>query len=316
MGRHDPLDMEKLETHGIEEAPRLVHLDRFVEPTDPPADLFAAFPDILAGRSLRVLCRAVAEARRDGREVVLALGAHVIKCGLSLLVIDLMERGFVTALALNGAGAIHDWEIARAGRTSEDVQAGLAQGTFGMCRDTARALNGAAGRAARAGKGFGETLGADMEAEGLPFRRYSLLAAGVRIGIPVTVHVCLGCDIVHMHADAKGDAIGQASLHDFRRLAAVTARLEGGVWMNVGSSVVLPEVFLKTLSMARNLTGGPRRFLTADLDMIRHYRSMENVVHRPGERGLALTGHHEILIPLLRWGVLEEAGRQGAPDGH
>ena len=311
MGHKDPFDLEKLSTHGIEERKSLVHVDRFVEPSEPPGDVASAFPDLLAGRSFRTLCRAVAAARRRGRPVVLAMGAHVIKCGLSLLIIDLMERGFVSALALNGAGAIHDWEIARAGKTSEDVAAGIQDGSFGMCRDTARALNGAARKAVEGGRGFGEVLGESVEAEGLPFQRYSLLAAGRRLGLPVTVHVCLGCDIVHMHADADGSAIGRASLHDFRRLVEVTARLDGGVWMNVGSAVVLPEVFLKTLSMARNLTGGPREFLSADLDMIRHYRPMENVVRRPGGRGVFLTGHHEIMLPLLRWGILAEARKEG-----
>ncbi len=309
-----PLDLSRLKTHPLKEGKRQVEAARFVRPTPPPGDLLAGIPDILAGAQLKALCRAVVEARRTGCEVVMAMGAHLIKCGLSLLVIDLMERRLVTALAFNGAGEVHDWEIAKLGVTSEDVWMGLKDGSFGMCPETAEALHGAADRAASENAGFGETLGREIERADVPFKSYSLLAAGYRLGIPVTVHVSLGCDIVHMHDGADGGSIGKASLRDFRRLAAVTARLENGVWLNVGSTVVLPEIFLKTLSMARNLEGKPRNFTTADLDMIRHYRPGENVVRRPGGQGIALTGHHEIMIPLLRWGILSEQMKRGTPS--
>jgi len=309
MPSHDRLDLNLLTTHAIEDGERIVKASMFVEPRDPPGDVLSGFPDILAGSRLKDLCKAIARAGKDGREVVLAMGAHVIKCGLSLLIIDLMERGFITALALNGAGAVHDWEIALAGKTSEDVGKGLKDGSFGMCRDTAEAVNGAAERAAREGLGFGEAMGREIASSKAPYLSHSLLAAGFRLKIPVTLHVSLGCDIIHMHPSADGRHIGAATLTDFRRLAAVTTRLDDGVWLNVGSSVVLPEVFLKTLSMARNLYGKPKRFTTADMDMIRHYRPGQNVVMRPGGTGLAVTGHHEIMIPLLRWGVLTERAK-------
>ena len=297
-------DPEKLKTRSLSERKNLFSGDSLVEPTPPPGDVLAGFPDLLAGAALKELCRTVAGAALGGKCVVMAMGAHVIKCGLSLLVVDMMERGLVTAVALNGAGAIHDFELAAAGGTSEDVRAGLEDGSFGMAEETAAALNDAARDAARRKEGFGAVLGSRIASSGYPLERASILAAGHRLGIPVTVHVSLGCDIVHMHPGADGAAVGAASMTDFRILSGVVSALDGGVWMNVGSSVVLPEVFLKALAVSRNITGGPRDFLAADLDMIRHYRPAQNVVHRPGGRGLALTGHHEILIPLFRWGVL------------
>ncbi len=303
-------DPNNLKTYSLTERSHLVSGASLVAPENPPGDVLAGFPDILAGASLKTLCRALAAASAGGRSTGLAMGAHVIKCGLSLLVIDMMERGIFTSVALNGSGAIHDFELSAIGGTSEDVLAGLDDGSFGMAEETAAFVNGAATRAALEGKGFGETLGASIAASDLPHRDASILAAGHRLGIPVTVHVSLGCDIVHMHANADGAAIGSASLKDFRILTGVIPSLEGGVWLNVGSSVVLPEAFLKALSVSRNLTGGPHDFLTADLDMIRHYRPTQNVVVRPGKKGISLTGHHEILVPLLRWGVLHELSKQ------
>ncbi|MHC4941496.1 MAG: GSU2086 family protein [Planctomycetota bacterium] len=304
------LDLSKLKTISIHEREHIVNVSHFVKPSDPPIDVLAGFPGVLAAADLGILCARIAEAKRKGRTVAIGMGAHVIKCGLSLLFIDLMERGIVHALAMNGASAIHDWEIAFAGATSEKVSQTLADGSFGMVRETPEALNAIAAAAAREGLGFGEALGQEIEASDFPHKDHSLFAAAARLGIPATVHVCMGCDTVHMTADADGAAIGQASMTDFRKITEVVAGLEDGVWLNIGSSVVLPEVFLKAISITRNLTGKPRRFIAADLDMIRHYRPRENVLSRPGGESFALTGHHEIMVPLLRWGVLSELARK------
>jgi hypothetical protein len=307
--KFEPIDFSKLETYSLHARQSLVSRAALARPTDPPGDILAGMPEVLAASHLREICRETAAAAAGGRTVVLAMGAHVIKCALSLLVIDLMEKGIVSAVALNGAGAIHDWELAAAGGTSEDVQEGLKDGSFGMAAETAAAVNGAAMRAAGSDQGFGRVLGEAISGSDLPNRDASIVAAGARLDLPVTIHVSLGCDIVHMHPDADGAAIGAASMADFRILAGVVSTLEGGVWINVGSSVVLPEVFLKALAVSRNVRGEPQSFLTADFDMIRHYRPTKNVVERPSSRGLAVTGHHEILFPLFRWGVLNEIAR-------
>ncbi len=269
----------------------------------------AALPPVLAGRDLRELAAAIAGARRAGGEVLLGIGAHVIKVGLSPWVVALMEEGVVTGVAMNGAGAIHDFEMAACGCTSEEVGPALEDGTFGMAAETADFLNGAAADAALDGLGFGEALGRAIEGERLPNRRLSITAAGARLGVPVTVHVAIGTDIVHMHPSASGAAIGEASLQDFRTFAARVARLEGGVYLNAGSAVLLPEVFLKALAIARNrLRGRPRRLTTANLDFHRLYRPLTNVVQRPttrGGRGYQITGHHEIMLPLLFAAVRE-----------
>jgi hypothetical protein len=275
-----------------------------------------ALPGLLAARDLRQLAAAIAAARGQEREVVLGIGAHVVKCGLSPWIVALMEEGLLTAVAMNGAGAIHDFELAYAGSTSEDVGPALEEGTFGMALETADFLNSAAADAALDGLGFGETLGQAILDEKLPNARLSIAAAGARLGIPVTIHVAIGTDIVHMHPSASGAAIGEASLNDFHRLAERVARLEGGVYLNAGSAVILPEVFLKTLAMARNRTPGrPKRFVTANLDFIPSYRPLTNVVRRPtagGGTGLQITGHHELTLPLLFTAVREALAQRKA----
>lgn len=272
-------------------------------------DWLDSLPDLLAGRQIRQLAAAVAGARRRGRQVIAALGGHVIKCGLSPLVIDMMDEGIITAVALNGAGAIHDFELAWAGRTSEDVGPALENGTFGMARETAQFINQAAIYGHEKKLGFGESLGRLILEENPANVELSILAAGERTGVPVTVHVAVGTDITHMHPSTSGAALGETSLTDFHRLAERVARLEGGVHLNIGSAVILPEVFLKALALARNRRQGkPKRFVTADLDFIPHYRPLQNVVRRPtsgGGKGYQLLGHHEILIPLLAAAVRE-----------
>jgi hypothetical protein len=279
------------------------------------ADWLDALPGILAGRDLRDLAAAIVGARRRKREVLLGIGAHVIKCGLSPWIVALMEEGLLTGVAMNGAGAIHDFELAYAGSTSEDVGPSLEDGSFGMAHETADFVNGAAADAALGGLGFGETLGQAILDEGLPNAGLSIVAAGARLGIPVTVHVAIGTDIVHMHPSASGAAIGEASLFDFHRFAARVERLEGGVYLNAGSAVILPEVFLKVLAMARNRKkGAPRRFVTANLDFIPAYRPLTNVVRRPttsGGTGYQITGHHELLLPLLFTAVREGLAGRG-----
>ena len=262
---------------------------------------------------MRELAAAIVQARAEDHPVVVAAGAHVVKVGLARVLIGMMEDGAISALALTGAGAIHDWEIAAIGATSEDVGRGLHEGSFGMADETGRALNDAAREAAASGEGFGEVLGRRIVEGGLAHRDASLLARAFELGIPVTVHVAIGADIVHQHPSADGAAIGAATFTDFRKLVTIVSSLSGGVWVNVGSAVQLPEVFLKALSTAENLGSELTGFATANLDMLRHYRTDENVLRRPTlakGRSFSLTGHHELNVPLLAAAVgLERARR-------
>ena len=286
----------------------------------PPGDdrsfgaFLASLPDVLAARDLRAVIAGVANATRGKRAVVLLIGGHVIKVGLGPLLRSLMARRVVTHLALNGAAAIHDFELAAYGGTSEDVESGLADGSFGMAEETGRDMNAAVATAAAAAEGMGEGLARSLAARSdLPGREVSVLVAANELDIPVTVHAAIGAEIVHQHPGADGAAIGATSHRDFRRLAGSLPSLhDGGVVLNLGSAVVLPEVFLKALTVARNLDHGlPTHFLAADFDMQRHYRPRLNVVQRPtraGGAGYLLTGHHELLLPMLVWGILEELG--------
>lgn len=268
-----------------------------------------SLPDILAARDLRVVADAVAGAA-GRRAVVVMLGGHVIKVGLGPLLVTLLERGVITHVAMNGSAAIHDFELAAYGGTSEDVAAGLADGTFGMAEETGREMNAALAAAAAAGRGAGEGLSDALASrQPLPGGPASVLVACARRNVPVTVHAAVGAEIIHQHPSADGAAIGATSHRDFKRLAAsLPALQDGGVVLNLGSAVVMPEVFLKALTIARNLNAGkPTAFTACDCDMQRHYRPRVNVVERPtlnGGRGIQLTGHHEILVPLLVWGVL------------
>jgi hypothetical protein len=311
----DPIDLDRIRTVPLDTRPSLVETSAFGRVSLPGAEfqkLLDAIPRVHAGLTFRTLVDAVARAHRGGRPVILGMGAHVIKVGLSPQVIDLLERGIVTAVAMNGAGAIHDYEIATAGKSSEDVGKGLEDGSFGMARETGVGVNGAAADAARAGIGFGRAVGERILKEAPRFANLSILAACARLGRPATVHVAIGSDIVHMHANADGAAIGAATMHDFRVLAGVVAGLTGGVYLNLGSAVVLPEVFVKALNLARNLGHDVQGFTTANMDQIRHYRPRVNVLDRPGGRSLELVGHHEMMFPLLRLAVLDALGvREG-----
>ena len=309
-------DFSRLRTVPIAQRQHKVDSSLLAQPPGPAPDRsFAAFwnslPDILAARDLRYVVEQLAHAA-GRRAVVVMLGGHVIKVGLGPLLIELLKRRVITHVAMNGSAAIHDFELAAYGGTSEDVAAGLADGLFGMAEETGREMNGAIAAGAREQRGMGEALAAYLE------RRpraadpsVSVLLACARLGVPVTVHVAVGADIINQHPTADGAALGATSHRDFRRLAAALPDLDqGGVVLNLGSAVVMPEVFVKALTIARNLNGGkPVDFTACDCDMQRHYRPRVNVVERPtlgGGRGIQLTGHHEILIPLLCWAVLNQ----------
>jgi hypothetical protein len=292
-----------------------VRADEFAHP--PAGDrsfraFLASLPDILVARDFRRVVSAIASAATRGRGVLVMLGGHVVKTGLAPVLIDLMHRRVITHVAMNGSAAIHDYEMARFGATSEDVAAGLRDGTFGMADETGRGLNEAFTRGMREQRGMGEAIAVALEGEkSLQHPELSLLVNAQQLGVGATVHVALGADIVHQHPAADGAAIGDTTHRDFRRLAAALADLhDGGVVLNVGSAVIMPEVFLKALTVARNLSGGqPTDFITCDLDMNRHYRPRVNVVQRPvltGGQGYEITGHHEMMIPLLAWAVVEE----------
>jgi len=268
-------------------------------------------PAVLKADDFKAVARAVVAARDLGKPIIVMLGGHVIKTGCAPVLAGLAADGFITHLASNGAAAIHDTELARLGHTSEDVAAQLEDGSFGMAADTARLVNRAAERAAHGREGFGEAVGALLCEENAPHMNRALIARAHRLKIPYTLHVALGTDIVHQHPTASGAAIGEASLRDFRIFAAAVTQLgSGGVALNLGSAVIMPEVFLKALAVARNLGHAVRDFTTANFDMIQHYRPGVNVVRRPvlaGGRGYAITGHHEIMIPLLAASIYEFA---------
>lgn len=272
-------------------------------------DFLASLPGVLGAESLRAVVAAVASAARARRGIIVQIGGHVIKTGLGPLLLHLMKQGAITHLAMNSAASIHDFELAAFGGTSEDVAAGLKDGTFGMAEETGAEFNAAIKTGHEKSWGLGEALGRYLESRrDLPGRDASVLLGALELGVPVTVHAAIGTDITHQHPAADGAAIGATSFRDFRRLAgAVPSLHDGGVVINLGSAVIMPEVFLKALTVARNLGGGkPQRFVAADFDMIRHYRPRLNVVERPtaeGGAGYSLTGHHEILVPLLVWGV-------------
>jgi len=307
------IDPARIRTVSVRTRANKVRAEEFAHP--PAGDTsFAAFlaslPQILEAKSFLEIVDAIVHAARERRAVVCMIGGHVIKTGLAPLLIEMMRRGAITHIASNGSTAIHDYEIARWGGTSEDVEAGLADGTFGMAEETGRGMNEAITRGAADGLGLGEALARDLAARtDLCAPDLSLLLAAQRHGVAFTVHSALGAEIIHQHPATDGAAIGQTSHTDFLRLAAHLQRLDGGVVLNIGSAVMMPEVFLKALTVCRNVHGGtPRRFVAADFDMIRHYRPRMNVVERPtrtgGGRGYQITVHHELMIPLLAWAVL------------
>ncbi|HVP14906.1 MAG TPA: hypothetical protein VMS88_05145 [Terriglobales bacterium] len=317
MSRYREADLSGLAVGSDAARATRVRVEDFARPIDPrtAAEVLAALPDQLAARALRELVGRVADAHRRGRPVVAMCGGHVVKTGVSPCLIALLERRVLTHLALNGAAALHDVEIARAGRTSEDVEAHLQDGSFGMVDETGRFMSDAMSEGARRGEGLGECWGRALAEERAPHLEASLLAAAWRLGIPATVHVAIGTDTVHYHPRCDGAALGLTSLRDFRILAATLAEARGAAVLNFGSAVLMPEVFLKALAVARNLGADLEDLTTANFDQIQHYRPRLNVIERPtrarGAKGYALTGHHEILVPLFAAAVLAELGDVG-----
>ncbi len=318
MPDRDEADLSAIHTIPIARRPNKVRAEEFASPpgSDRSFDAFLrALPDVLVARDFLAVVDAIVVAHRKRRGVVVMLGGHVVKTGLAPVLIDLMRRGVITHVAMNGSAAIHDYEIARFGGTSEDVAAGLRDGTFGMAEETGRELNEAFIAGMHAGQGMGESVARALETRELVHPELSVLLSAWRLGVPSSVHAALGAEIIHQHPAASGAAIGDTSHRDFRRLAHSLIRLDdGGVVLNLGSAVIMPEVFLKALTIARNLAGdgSPNGFTSCDLDMQRHYRPRMNVVMRPtmhGGKGYEITGHHEIMVPLLAWAVASALDR-------
>lgn len=306
--RQEPVRLDRLRTVPLGNRGGKVNTTHFAKPCVPGTGLtgfLESLPAILAGNDFRAVVQRIQQARERGKPVLWGLGGHVIKCGLAPVLIDLMQRRFATGFLFNGSTSIHDWEIATAGYTSEDVEAALPGGNFGISEETGREMNTAITDGAREGIGVGEALGARLQTVGSPeLRPYSLLASAWERRIPVTVHVAIGTDTPHMHPAIDPGALGAATHHDFRLACTLVSELhEGGVYINAGSAVVLPEVFLKAVSLVRNLGSPLANFTTVNLDFLQHYRPRVNVVQRPhamsGGQGYALTGHHELMIPLL-----------------
>ena len=307
------IDRSRVRTIPARRRPSKVQLRSEARPHQQGASLAAfldGLPGLLGARDLRDAIAAAARARTRGRTILWGFGAHVIKVGLAPIVVDLLERGFVSGILMNGAGCVHDLELAMMGATSEDVGPALDDGSFGMARETAERLNAAIGSGAAEGIGMGAAIGREILHGRYPHKARSILATAARLDVPVTVHVAIGTDIHHMHPSADGAALGATSYRDFETLTGLVATLEGGVYFNVGSAVILPEVFLKAIALARNLGHRVQRFTTVNLDFIRQYRPTVNVVERPtrmGGRGISLVGQHEILVPLLAAGLVEAA---------
>ena len=306
------VDIARIKTVSLDRRKTKVAVEDFARTArkgEPFRRFFESLPNILAARNLKKVVDAVVRAEKADKMVIAMMGAHVIKCGLSPIIIDLMKRCVVKTIALNGAGVIHDTEIAMIGRTSEDVGEGIRDGTFGMVKETAKFINNAINLGFKKGLGIGESLGGRIVKAKLPNRHLSILAAGYELNVPVTAHVAIGTDTIHCHPSCNGEAVGEGSLLDFRNFIYSVSLLEGGVVLNLGSAVVLPEVFLKAVTVARNLGHKLDHFTAANFDMIAHYRPHQNVLVRPtskGGRGYNIIGHHEIMIPLLYRAVVEE----------
>jgi deoxyhypusine synthase len=314
MKKYRPVSLRQVKTYPLNKRTSKVSLDALATPYikgDTLKTFIDKLPDILASNDFRNVVKAIVEARQHYRPVILGMGAHPIKVGLSPLIIDLMQKGIITALATNGACIIHDFEISFAGHTSEDVAEELCKGTFGMARETGRYLNKAIKEGVKKGHGIGKSVGEMIHKSKFTFKDKSIFASAYEHDIPATVHVALGTDIIHMHPEADGSAIGEGSFRDFKLFTSVVSDLEGGVYINLGSSVIMPEVFLKALTVARNLGYPVENITTVNMDFIQHYRPRENVLKRPTMKkgtAYALTGHHEIMFPLLAAAVIEEMG--------
>lgn len=310
-----PLDLNRLKLTSIKQKRHKVKKSAFAKPWiqgQSFSDFISSLPTLLAGKTFREVSDRIAQAVSGGKTVLLGMGAHPIKVGLSPLLIDWMEKGVLKGLATNGAGLIHDVELAMIGHTSEEVDEELDQGTFGMVRETQEIINYTIRDGVKKGLGLGEALGREIATGAFPYKHLSILASGYRLGIPVTVHVAIGTDITHMGPSADGAAIGKGSMKDFHTFISLVTRLEKGVYINLGSAVILPEVFLKAVSVARNLGYPLRDMTTVNMDFIQHYRPTVNVVKRPTARagkGYTLIGHHELMFPLLAAAVIDKLRR-------
>jgi hypothetical protein len=307
----EPIDLGKVHTYPLSRRKNIVKKDTFGEVLTPQGEyarFLQSLPDVLRARDFKETCARIVAASSASKEIILAIGAHQIKIGMGPYICRLIEAELVTCVAMNGAGIVHDTELAMIGETSEDVAEAIQDGSFGMARETAEFLNEAIAQGAGNGEGIGAAVGRRIAESGLPFRQLSLAHFCYERGIQLTVHVAYGTDIIHMHPSADGAATGKATEIDFRKLAAMICKLQGGVILNVGSAVVLPEVFLKCLSIARNLGHEVTDFTAVNLDMIQHYRPQENIVRRPTlphGKGYALTGNLEILFPLITYCLLD-----------
>jgi hypothetical protein len=307
-----PYDLRRIRTYPLKDRQSKVEVESFARAHlsgSTALAFFESLPNILGAQSLRRLAGAIVSAQASGKPVLWGLGGHVIKTGLSPVLIDLMDRGYISGLALNGAAMIHDFEVSLIGSTSEDVDQQLQQGAFGMATETGQGINEAVSAGAAGGLGIGESLGRYLERRNPEYGKYSILLQAYLRNIPVTVHISIGADIVHSHASFSPSDTGEGTHRDFRTFASLVGCLNGGgVYLNCGSAVMLPEVFLKCVALVRNSGEPLRDFTTANLDFYQHYRPTENVIRRPvknGGQGIAITGHHEILIPLLAAWVLE-----------
>ncbi|MBS1112874.1 MAG: uncharacterized protein H6Q92_637 [Nitrospirae bacterium] len=314
MKHYKPLSLRGVKTYAINKRKSKVSLSALADPYE-KGDTLKTFldklPGILAVNDFRTVAQAIVRARKNNKPVILGMGAHPIKVGLTPLIIDLIQRNVITALATNGACIVHDFELAFIGKTSEDVAKELCSGKFGMSRETGKYLNKAIKEGLKRGQGIGKSVGEIIYRSTYEYREKSLFAAACKHGIPATVHVAIGTDIIHMHPEADGSAIGEGSFMDFRLFTSVVSDLDGGVYINLGSAVIMPEVFLKALTIARNLGNKVENITTVNMDFIQHYRPGENVLRRPtmGKgAGYALTGHHEIMFPLLCAAIVEEIG--------
>ena len=305
MKKFKPVDLKKVRTTPLKDRKSLVEREKLGSACRSPVsftDFMQSLPDILAARDFKEIVRQLMASRKNNKVILWGIGAHVIKVGLSPILIDLIKQGFISGLAVNGAGVIHDVEMAMMGKTSEDVASELDSGDFGMAEETAMFINEAVSRGIKNGTGLGESVGQALLDKSFPYLTESLLAAAVAHSIPITTHVAIGTDIIHMHPSFDGAAHGEGSHRDFRLLTDIVGSLEGGAYLNVGSAVILPEVFLKAINVARNLGHTVNNFTTVTFDFLRHYRPLTNVASRPvarGGKGFVLTGHHEIMIPLL-----------------
>lgn len=306
-----PISLDEVKSYPLKNRLSKVNVDYFGKAWSsggPITRWLKSLPKILAGNDFREIVDCMVRAATSEKTIILAMGAHPIKVGLNPIILDLLERGIISGVAMNGAGIIHDAEVAMTGSTSEDVVAVLGEGKFGMAEETGALLNAAISEGAELGLGLGKSIGAMLTREDFPYNHLSLLARAYELGIPVTVHVAIGTDIIHFHPNVNGAAIGTTSHLDFRLFASLVSTLKQGVFINLGSAVIMPEVFLKALSLVRNLGHDVRDFTTVNMDFIQHYRPMTNVVHRPtleSGRGYSLVGHHEIMFPLLAAAVIE-----------